>query len=895
MRRAAKTADRQGSRVRGPPLVIIITTASTRLRPQNDSLNVDRKVIIQNMNRVWVAILRPREWNLWLCHQLWLRCMISALLVWASVVVKRPTYASTLGGGPCTGSFPCCATYPCLEDPDKMPLYLGYLVPTFDEPWLLSTRAIAEAAVDIINSDPNILPYHQVFIVYGRAELTESSGIFATLELLLWQGGSLQPKTEPGRIKVICGPVSSLEATKAALVASRFEVPLVTNAMSNELNDMDRFPMHSTTVPSSLTEGELHAQMAYELGWRRVSVFARSDEVGSSYLDGFVQRAVELELEVVTVVLFNEDIIMDPTAQVKLLRNSGVRVFFGFIWFTNRFFPAADKLGLLDSRYTWVGDFSMWRLFADETVDPSIFPKTEGILNGGMYHDRESAEFKLLARTIDAKYAADPTSTSNRTSTDIDSWTVQIYETVQLSARALNNLYLKGVEPSNATGSRVLESIRSTTYSSLTGQVDIDDRGRRLGSFILASLVWDKEKHEHRYNNVATLASNRFPTLQLNDEASPIVWRTGLTETPEDSLITVPVYLSIDRAHFDVVLVFCCIGIAGALICLFFNIYWRNSPDIKLSSPDINNIIIAGCILSYIAVILLGMDFNTIGDNSISFAYACNWGTALQTYSFTLAFGGLFTKTYRVHKIFSAAKNFRTVSIRSRDLVMAIIIMLVIDTVVLGVWMGLEPMEERLVLLEKMDDPEHLDQQLQFQLQECWSPHKADFLSIIYAYKGTIIVIGSILVFETRNVSIQQLNDSKKIGLCIYNSLIIAIVGVFTARFMRPDAPTAGFVLFSIGIWANVTAILVMLFGSKMYHVYEQYKKTKHMMAISDESALRITMGGANHQYIVQPKATTATPKGSSGHLIPNHSNSNSLSFPPCEHSAKHKTHPEEK
>lgn len=45
--------------------------------------------------------------------------------------------------------------------------------------------------------------------------------------------------------------------------------------------------------------------------------------------------------------------------------------------------------------------------------------------------------------------------------------------------------------------------------------------------------------------------------------------------------------------------------------------------SIKLSSPKLSNIIAAGCILVYAAVILLGMDYSTLPANEIAFPIIC--------------------------------------------------------------------------------------------------------------------------------------------------------------------------------------------------------------------------------------------------------------------------------
>ncbi len=92
---------------------------------------------------------------------------------------------------------------------------------------------------------------------------------------------------------------------------------------------------------------------------------------------------------------------------------------------------------------------------------------------------------------------------------------------------------------------------------------------------------------------------------------------------------------------------------------------------IRMSSPQINNLIIAGCILSYTSVLLMGIDSTLLGKRSstsamdficavrsIRFIFIFSLLTTkarIWTLSigFTISFGAIFSKTWRVHTIFT--------------------------------------------------------------------------------------------------------------------------------------------------------------------------------------------------------------------------------------------------
>ncbi|KAL7640564.1 UNVERIFIED_CONTAM: hypothetical protein RMT77_008839 [Armadillidium vulgare] len=94
-----------------------------------------------------------------------------------------------------------------------------------------------------------------------------------------------------------------------------------------------------------------------------------------------------------------------------------------------------------------------------------------------------------------------------------------------------------------------------------------------------------------------------------------------------------------------------CIGILLAISFLAFNLTYRKLKYIKLSSPHLNNITVVGCIFVYAAVLLLGLDHATL-PASENLPLVCTSRAFLLCAGFSLAFGSMFTKTYRVHQIF---------------------------------------------------------------------------------------------------------------------------------------------------------------------------------------------------------------------------------------------------
>lgn len=119
---------------------------------------------------------------------------------------------------------------------------------------------------------------------------------------------------------------------------------------------------------------------------------------------------------------------------------------------------------------------------------------------------------------------------------------------------------------------------------------------------------------------------------------------------------------------------------------------------IKMSSPNINNAIIVGCILSYISVVLFAIDGERLTSFTCNVKSILKWSTEFWWNSlyfntssttsfelifyvwyyfqakvitldigFTVAFGSMFSKTWRVHRITRKIRAQRRVLMHYRD------------------------------------------------------------------------------------------------------------------------------------------------------------------------------------------------------------------------------------
>lgn len=100
----------------------------------------------------------------------------------------------------------------------------------------------------------------------------------------------------------------------------------------------------------------------------------------------------------------------------------------------------------------------------------------------------------------------------------------------------------------------------------------------------------------------------------------------------------------------------------------------------------------------------------------------------------------------------------------------------------------------------------------------CTSHQMTIWTGVIYGYKFLLMAFGAFLAWETRHITIPELNDSKLIGLCIYNVFILCIIGVLLTAVINSD-PITSFSLIASFIIFCTTVTIVVLFAPKVREI----------------------------------------------------------------------------
>lgn len=87
----------------------------------------------------------------------------------------------------------------------------------------------------------------------------------------------------------------------------------------------------------------------------------------------------------------------------------------------------------------------------------------------------------------------------------------------------------------------------------------------------------------------------------------------------------------------------------------------------------------------------------------------------------------------------------------------------------------------------------------------------------MFTYKGLLLLFGIFLAWETRNVAIPALNDSKYIGMSVYNVFVLSIIGASVSlAFQGSLHYEAPYAILSICLIMSTSVTLLLVFVPKV-------------------------------------------------------------------------------
>ncbi|XP_070381674.1 gamma-aminobutyric acid type B receptor subunit 2-like isoform X2 [Dermacentor albipictus] len=710
-------------------------------------------------------------------------------------------------------------TSPSPEDEPEELLIAGFFPTTLN----LSEGAIGRGVVPAvnlalrhINSSPHFLPGYKLDIIWNDTKCDPAVGMKALFDMI-----DKRPKK-----LVLFGAACNAVTDPIAKASQFFQLVQLTYADTHPMYTLENYPNFFRVVPSESVFNQARVALLKHFNWTRVGTLYQTNPryaLPHSRLLTVLDSA-NIQIDEVQGIGEGDDI----EHELEKLKEKDVRIILGNFdeFWARKVFCQAYKMGMYGRKYQWL----IGAMYADrwwETPQPDVscepaqiveavegyigtdllpLSTSENITVSGLTPTEYEAEYNLMRFNEYSRfhgYAYDGI------------WALALSIHAVIVRLRANDTRISEFDYRKQWWGRLFkEALNETNFIGVTGPVRFF-RNERKGQVLLKQFQKNQEVKIGEYDCLTE-------TLDLSKGFS-IIWRGG-SDPPMDRTLIVIQRTRVNLTIYASLCIFCVLGIILASVFLVINIKFRNQRYIKMSSPYLNNLIIVGCILTYTSVILLGMDsgFTSVAN----FPYICAARAWVLMSGFTLAFGAMFSKTWRVHAIFTNIKLNKKV-IKDYKLFMVVGVFLMLDVIILTTWQIVDPFYREARRGQPVASQGNEDVSVIPEMEFCQSHKMTIFLGSIYAYKGLLMAFGCFLAWETRHVSIPALNDSKYVGMSVYNVVIMCTIGAAISFVLR-DQQDAAFIIISVFIIFCSTTTLCLVFVPKLVELRRNPQAGEH-------------------------------------------------------------------
>ncbi|CAH1774696.1 unnamed protein product, partial [Owenia fusiformis] len=540
--------------------------------------------------------------------------------------------------------------------------------------------------------------------------------------------------------------------------------------------------------------------------WKKVGTLHETKEPFALTTTDFVNKASQHGIQI----LASESFANDPRQQVRNLKKHGVRIIVGNFYEDKAriIFCEAYKEKMYGSKYVWIitGFYSRewWKGNADDDPHDCTTDQLEEAINGYFTGDAmpKSPENTrgISGKTYEEFIAEYNNFTANASLTGhqeapygYDSvWTVayMLNRSLEFMTKSKWGKRLEDFEyRDKRMGDVFFRMMANTFFEGVSGPVLFDSNGDRRG-------LTQIEQLQNGLETTVAIYNPRQQGKQTIRWYNKINW-IGDTP-PSDSMKQKMVPRVISFALLLCMSACACLGIILTIGFIIFNVKYRDHRFIKMSSPNLNNVILAGALLAFGSIIFGGIDIGLVEEHDV--LLMCKIHIWLLALGFSLAFGAMFSKTWRVHKIFTNKKMHRTL------------------------------------------DPDDDNQMLIPQTLFCESEHMWYFSGVLCAVKGILLMFGAFLAYETRKVRVPALNDSKFIGISVYNVVVLCMIGVPIVLIMKDKVDVTYALISTFTFFATATTLCLVFIPKILNRNHEMHTGTILTKAIQKHHIKRTTM-----------------------------------------------------
>ncbi|XP_025098722.1 gamma-aminobutyric acid type B receptor subunit 2-like isoform X2 [Pomacea canaliculata] len=303
---------------------------------------------------------------------------------------------------------------------------------------------------------------------------------------------------------------------------------------------------------------------------------------------------------------------------------------------------------------------------------------------------------------------------------------------------------------------KIYENMQNVSFKGISGDIAFSPKGERVATVSVFQF------QQNSGGQFVAIGRQKRSDMEIEWNNTRVYWPKG---KPVSVRPTKKRLIPLPKEKYIVMCSLAALGMLTSAIFLTFNIAYRNVRMIKMSSPMINNLIVIGCLFSYSSIFIEDVFLSGLS----VYCYAKLYVTILGFYT---AFGALFSKTWRVYKIMSDL-SFNGQDLQDRHLFLRVAVLVIFNLLLLVVWTSVDPF---IVERQTEGQPELNKEEDYIEISEslrCRLKYSQSLDLVLLSTQGLLIFFGAFLAWQTRKVSIPELNDSRWVGMCIYNVVLL--------------------------------------------------------------------------------------------------------------------------
>ncbi|XP_077991830.1 gamma-aminobutyric acid type B receptor subunit 2-like [Glandiceps talaboti] len=634
---------------------------------------------------------------------------------------------------------------------------------------------------------------------------------------------------KPQKIAILGGGCSIATAPVAAFSHIYNLIQISYSTVSPQFSDKSTYPLFSRTQISEISSNRVRLAILEYFNWKKVAILYQPERIFVELVENLESNLARMDIEIVASLVFTRS----PEQKLRIVQKADGRIIFvnSYEDHARSLFCNAYHLSMYGAKYAYiiVGWYSTnWWMKEDDAVNcthdemRTVLENTIEIVQNAKDISNQTTISGQTFHQYDRMYRS-ALQRHQYEHLDYHLWHGFGYDAVWALALALNTSIerLSNIMLTTSNETRpallqdftyensemaklMLEALRNTSFHGVSGYVRFDSRGERImGNFEIRQI----KDGQPESRGMSDYEGNITIT-------EPFLWQGSLPPLDGEQLEYKTLYV-----HDGLLIsatVFASFGILLDIFFLCLNIIKRNHGFIKLSSPRMNNITLFGALLVYVSIIPFGLMNSRFLYTDNQRTTACLVGKWVLTVGFTLGFGPMFAKTWRIHRIFVKTK-IRKGPMHDRHLIIFVLILLLADIIVLTTWQLVDPCTTRLIEVSTENMGESITRILR--ANSCFSDHFWWWSGILIGQKGLLLIFGCFLAHETRNIQVEGLNDSRQIGISIYNIMMASLV-IIILNLALHDMPTLSYLFTSLPIFLCTTITLCMMFVKKAKAVW---------------------------------------------------------------------------